>query len=1217
MDPRSDAPHDPVRSANPVDPPAAQRIVPSADALDDNAAPTDETPTIISKNGPRPATPPDPTHANELRGRRLAHFELIEQIGVGGMAAVLRARDTQLDRCVALKILPPDLAVDEENIKRFHQEARAAAKLDHDNIARVFFCGEDQRLHFIAFEFVEGDNLRTILEKRTRLPVVEALPYLIQVVAGLAHAAARGVVHRDIKPSNIIITPGGRAKLVDMGLARSMEPQDKGLTQSGVTLGTFDYISPEQALEPRDADVRSDIYSLGCTFYHMITGRPPVPEGTAARKLHHHQHVKPIDPRVLAPGIPDEMALVLDRMMAKDLRQRYQTAEDLLQHLLAVARKLGAATDGPEGGLYVDAVLPTPPGGARLVLAVALAVAAVVGLIFFLPSGETPTDGSSSSKYRTKDETGQGPAPIDREQPKTPTPGPGAPTPPVVPAVAKVQTFKDDPKELRDWLLKQDKDLDRIEIYLTGDLGWDVEPDREPGLVVQARQKVVFKRADKRIRPVIRLTYTGGAFKPRQNPWVALTINSPETEIEGIRFEIDGGAGNPVPMIGLLLQNGENHHLVKDCEFLQSLPNHQPNPNNNPRQLVSIQTDALLSGPQSNVTIKESLFVGYSDGNLQTRQLGTAPRLLEAIVRNGPVGLDVANCAFGPHGCLFHLFNGDYNLPIKVRDCTLLAGPQTAVFAFDENACGRLNVTNCLFSRPEFLGGEGGAVLVRSKDARDKIRFAGKGNRYHNFKAFWVGESGTEVAMNDILADLRKLDKNNKDEGSLVLQEESPWNKPLGMLDLLQEQKFTEAFKVNDQLASLRQPPPDQDRAVGVDCFLGKTDLASLPPLPGVRKDQLFVDPPRNDSANGIFPDLERAVLAARPRDTILIRCNGDLPVKPQRLRESNLDLTIRAAEGFHPVLVLGDTEEAHAALFRLYDGKLRLEGLEFRLSPQKPFPTQTLVAMDGEGKCEFKDCLITLDQAGQKTDLSLASILDVGEMMKGNPRPAQGLQLALDGCFIRGDGDLLSTRCHRPFELAAANTLVALKGSLLTVQPRTESPVAPPNSVVKVQLTKVTTYLGGHLIAWNWKTPKEARGLLTPVQIGASGCAFLPANGVGTSLVRMDISDTEEKDRLKEKLLHGNNACGAYASLYDQPAGGEMKLLPLTPERWADFTGERMSKFSVSLAGLLPTDSPFTRMTPVQFKLVRDPNQKDSEMFGADLERLQKTLLPPETEGP
>src|SRR5262249_32677962 len=151
---------------------------------------------------------------------------------------------------------------------------------------------------------------------------------------------------------------------------RSLEPQtDKGLTASGVTLGTFDYISPEQALEPRDADVRSDIYSLGCTFYHMLTGQPPVPEGTAAKKLHHHQHVRPTDPRQFVPDLPDEVAVILDRMMAKQPRDRYQSPEQLVHHLLLAARPLGVAPEGAEGVLSIEATLPNPPGGRPLLLA--------------------------------------------------------------------------------------------------------------------------------------------------------------------------------------------------------------------------------------------------------------------------------------------------------------------------------------------------------------------------------------------------------------------------------------------------------------------------------------------------------------------------------------------------------------------------------------------------------------------------------------------------------------------------------------------------------------------------------------------------------------------------------------------------------------------------------------------------------------------------------
>src|SRR5206468_5464348 len=137
---------------------------------------------------------------------------------------------------------------------------------------RVYFCGEDQGLHFIAFEFVDGEDLRTVLSRNGALSPATGVRYMLQLAAGLAHAAQRGVVHRDIKPSNILITPAGQAKIVDMGLARATGAAHGGVTQSGVTLGTFDYISPEQAMEPREADVRSDIYSLGCTFYHALTG---------------------------------------------------------------------------------------------------------------------------------------------------------------------------------------------------------------------------------------------------------------------------------------------------------------------------------------------------------------------------------------------------------------------------------------------------------------------------------------------------------------------------------------------------------------------------------------------------------------------------------------------------------------------------------------------------------------------------------------------------------------------------------------------------------------------------------------------------------------------------------------------------------------------------------------------------------------------------------
>ncbi|HUR55057.1 MAG TPA: serine/threonine-protein kinase, partial [Gemmataceae bacterium] len=351
---------------------------------------TDDSPTIITSVKPVPAPAEAVTDAPTIVGRKLGHFELIEAVGSGGMAAVLKARDLDLGRIVALKILPPESTQDAENVTRFKSEARAAAKLDHENVARVYFCGEDQGLHFIAFEFVEGETLRARIDKRGTLPAGECVRYMIQVAAGLNHAAERGVVHRDIKPSNIIITPDGRAKIVDMGLARHLDAGSGhgGVTQSGVTLGTFDYISPEQALDPRRADVRSDIYSLGCTFYHALTGRPPVPEGTAAKKLRAHQQIPPLDPRVLNPAIPDELAAVLGRMMVKDQDKRYQTPAELIAHLKGVAEKLHLSTDSVSTDSVVRAVaadprvLPEPPKirAAWVVAAVAVTIAVTVFL---------------------------------------------------------------------------------------------------------------------------------------------------------------------------------------------------------------------------------------------------------------------------------------------------------------------------------------------------------------------------------------------------------------------------------------------------------------------------------------------------------------------------------------------------------------------------------------------------------------------------------------------------------------------------------------------------------------------------------------------------------------------------------------------------------------------------------------------------------------------
>lgn len=283
-------------------------------------------------------------------GIRLAHFEITSRLGSGGMGAVFKATDLELARDVALKILHPGSSQDASMISRFRNEARACAQLNHDNIARVFYAGSQDGLYFIAYEYATGKTIRDLIIDRGRLSVEDTVNYAIQVTLALNHIAAAGIVHRDIKPSNIMLTNTGRVKVVDLGLARRDTTDSIGdITVAGTTLGTFDYISPEQARDPRNADIRSDIYSLGCTMYHMLTGQAPYPEGTALQKLLDHQGKSPPDPRQLNAGVPPELAAILRKMMANSPDHRYAVPGLLLNDLIQMAARLGLRSIPAEG----------------------------------------------------------------------------------------------------------------------------------------------------------------------------------------------------------------------------------------------------------------------------------------------------------------------------------------------------------------------------------------------------------------------------------------------------------------------------------------------------------------------------------------------------------------------------------------------------------------------------------------------------------------------------------------------------------------------------------------------------------------------------------------------------------------------------------------------------------------------------------------------------
>ncbi|MCA9054905.1 MAG: serine/threonine protein kinase, partial [Planctomycetaceae bacterium] len=226
--------------------------------------------------------------------RHLGKYQIERRLGAGGMGAVFLAHDTDLKRTVALKVLPKDRKENPTLVKRFKAEAQAVAQLQHPNVVSIFETGEIQGFPYLALEFVDGQDLQTRIEKRGPLPPKRSLKIMRQVVDALQHAYEKNIVHRDIKPSNLLVQPDGTAKITDFGLARSVdETLDTSITRAGTTVGTIDYISPEQACNSKAADIRSDIYSLGCTWYHMLTGEPPFPEGNIQNKLQGHMTAPP------------------------------------------------------------------------------------------------------------------------------------------------------------------------------------------------------------------------------------------------------------------------------------------------------------------------------------------------------------------------------------------------------------------------------------------------------------------------------------------------------------------------------------------------------------------------------------------------------------------------------------------------------------------------------------------------------------------------------------------------------------------------------------------------------------------------------------------------------------------------------------------------------------------------------------------------------------
>ncbi len=286
-------------------------------------------------------------------------YRVISHIASGGMGVVYKARDEELGRLVALKILARALANNQERVERFRREARHAVRLHHENIVTIYEFGEFKDLQYLALEYVDGVDLLQYIGQKGHLDVDEARSITLQAASALEHSFEQGIIHRDIKPSNLLISRRHGevlVKLTDLGIAHEVEGDGSRMTGAGTIVGTIDYLAPEQARDSSTADIRSDIYSLGCTLFEMLSGQPPF-HGSLTELVYKHAEETPADICTLQPGVPADLAAIVRKMLAKQPGDRYQTPSELLGDLRRVGQ-LPQPVKIPTSAMPADAPEP-------------------------------------------------------------------------------------------------------------------------------------------------------------------------------------------------------------------------------------------------------------------------------------------------------------------------------------------------------------------------------------------------------------------------------------------------------------------------------------------------------------------------------------------------------------------------------------------------------------------------------------------------------------------------------------------------------------------------------------------------------------------------------------------------------------------------------------------------------------------------------------------
>ncbi len=892
--------------------PAARRssVVPLASAGVLRPGTTDHVATVLGEN---PFARPTSAVFDLPVGATLDQFEVVGPLGSGGMATVFKAKDLSLGREVALKILPPALAIEPDAVARFKFEARAAAKLNHDHVARVFSFGESRGLHYIAFEFVDGHTLRELIDLHGPIHPADAVRYMLDTAIGLQHAAEKGVVHRDVKPSNIIITPAGRAKLIDMGLARSVDPHSINgqVTQSGMTLGTFDYISPEQAIDPRRADIRSDIYSLGCTFYHALTGRTPVPDGNAARKLAAHQNESPTDPRLINPTIPDELAMVLDRMMAKLPAHRPQSAAELIADLNRAAVAMGMTNVPSESAPHAIHTQPPARPDRNWVALLSLA-GAVVALSVAVVVLVVANSGTQSADLPPSPWNDTPTRPTPPTEPLTVDPGPVR-----VPTQASVTSTAELAKALRDNVPK---------ITLAGGV-YDLTG--EPGAVLSG--KVIELDAPDG-GAVVKVSATARGDKATDPRAGSITFQKCESvKLRGVRFDVtptDTPKG-----VGLFFYDVTSVDIA-DCRFVV----------------------ASSSAPDG------AVLACTRTGTLSVRHGFFQPKGLAAVELTGGVKAEFSECGFIAGRAAIEVSAGDGPATVGTSHVTfLLNNTAAAVNVLKGGRCD-LTAGHTLFAAPTptepgmMTELDRKAVVIRSADTPDTNTFSVPDDTTSAVYRVepHAGGSSAAVLTTSPWAPAPKFDNEN----------------PFTVLELNAKLPLVRVGK--DDILGVRQW--NDRRAIYTPQSLAPLERTNevvwFPKMTAEEK----ANQPKNvydDLRDALNALRGKGTLLVRGRGTtpvpsvVLDGSTKSITVKPD---EDSAPILTPAPDG---------NRRRETTLFRLEAGELKLEGLQFSIKPGQFADAAAVVSMSGGKKCELKKCVVTMDEGvGKQTAVaSLADV--------------------------------------------------------------------------------------------------------------------------------------------------------------------------------------------------------------------------------------------------